>query len=209
MGNDQTETVPFEAGRIAHEERVRERRRRLREELAALRAEPSEGRAPVLEIGAGHGHFLAAYAAKHPEHHCLGIDLVADRVRRGNKKRNRLGVNNLCFIQAEAMEFLQALPEGVMFERIFVLFPDPWPKKRHHKNRLLSTAFFEAMAGRASPGAELCFRTDHRPYFDEVRARVASLSDWSLAPEAVWPFEEMTVFQARADSFSSLIAIRS
>jgi tRNA (guanine-N7-)-methyltransferase len=160
----------------------------------------------TLEIGCGHGHFLARYAQAHPERYCLGVDLLKDRLERAAKKRDRAGLENLHFFKAEAAEFLETLPFGVSIESVFLLFPDPWPKKRHHKNRLVRPDFLSALARRMVAGGRLYFRTDHAEYFESGRAIIVEHPDWQLEPDAAWPFEEATVFQLKADSFNSLVA---
>ena len=161
----------------------------------------------TLEIGCGHGHFLTGYAAAHPQTFCVGVDLVIDRVLRAARKRDRAALPNLAFIRAEALEFLSVLPPHVAFADIFVLFPDPWPKRRHHKNRIIQPELLTTLATRAESGARLCFRTDYAPYFEEAHATVAAHRDWQLAPSTPWPFELVTVFQSRAQSYQSLVAV--
>lgn len=187
-------------------EQVTARRGRLRAELAAIFPGP---RALVWEIGCGHGHFLARYAANFPEKFCAGVDLRRERIDKGRRKAALAGLPNCVFVRAEAREFLHALPAEVTFREIWVLFPDPWPKKRHHKNRLLRPEFFEAVAGRAGPDARLYFRTDYAEYFREVAEFVPFLKTWQPLPTAGWPLEHETVFQARAASYQSLIAVRT
>jgi tRNA (guanine-N7-)-methyltransferase len=178
--------------------------------LAALRAEfavlwqtwPAE---ITLEIGCGHGHFLNAYAQAHPGEHCLGLDLLADRIARAQKKARRAGLTNLAFFHAEARLLLEALPAPVRLGRIFILFPDPWPKRRHHKNRIMQPEFLQTLATRAGQGTRLCFRTDYLPYFEAARATLRDHPAWQLVEEP-WPFEHETVFQSRADSYHSFLA---
>lgn len=180
------------------------------EQLQTLLVKTLAGHSRItLEIGCGHGHFLTAYAAGHPQTFCVGVDLVIDRVLRAARKRDRAALPNLAFIRAEALEFLSVLPAHIAFADIFVLFPDPWPKRRHHKNRIIQPELLTTLATRAEPGARLCFRTDYAPYFKEAHATVAAHADWQLAPSAPWPFELVTVFQSRAASFQSLIALRA
>lgn len=176
----------------------------LRKVLAELFASTKQA---TLEIGAGHGHFLTDYAAAHPGEFCVGIDLLKDRVERATRKRDRARLANLAFLQAEAGEFLAELPPAVLFGRIFVLFPDPWPKRRHHKNRLMQADFLARLAERATVGAQLCFRTDDAEYFAAARAEVAAHRDWVLPADGVWPFERVTVFQSRAAGYQSLVAV--
>jgi tRNA (guanine-N7-)-methyltransferase len=159
----------------------------------------------TLEIGSGHGHFLTAYARAHPDRFCLGIDLVRDRVDRARRKQNRAGVDNLRFVIAEAEELLASWPDEARLGECFVLFPDPWPKRRHHKNRLIQAPFLAQLASRCQPSARLCFRTDHEPYFRESQSVAAGHPAWRLVSEP-WPFELATVFQERAPTFHSWIA---
>lgn len=189
-------------------ERIARRRSDLRAAVGAVLPSP---RALVWEIGCGHGHFLVRYAEKFPEKYCLGVDVRLGRLERGDRKLHRAGVGNCHFLRAEAREFLLALPAGVTLEEVWVLFPDPWPKARHHKNRLLTPAFFEAMAARAGVGARFYFRTDHAEYFQEVAGFFAAglVPTWQLVPGAPWPLEQETVFQARAPSYHSLMARRT
>ena len=156
----------------------------------------------TLEIGCGHGHFLTAYAEAHPQEFCLGVDIIEDRVLRAERKVRRAELTNVHFVRADARMLLEILPETIRLNRIFVLFPDPWPKRKHHKNRLIQPEFLDLLAKKAAFGANLHFRTDYDPYFDKALAVVAGHSDWDLT-EAIWPFEFETVFQERAESHQS------
>ncbi|HEU5081421.1 MAG TPA: SAM-dependent methyltransferase [Opitutaceae bacterium] len=160
----------------------------------------------TLEIGSGHGHFLTAYAATHRSEVCVGIDIILDRLARSERKRTRAGLTNLHFVRAEASEFMEVLPKHVALEKIFILFPDPWPKRRHHKNRLMQTAFLTALAARSRSSAKLFFRTDHVDYFTAATAALRSHPHWEIDESASWPFELATVFQERAETHHSCIA---
>lgn len=162
----------------------------------------------VWEVGCGHGHFLTAYADRHRELPCVGIDLLNERVVRAAKKKNRAGLAHLHFIRADAQMFLEEMPASVEFAAVYVLFSDPWPKKRHHKNRIMQARFLSDVARHASAGVPLYFRTDHKDYFAAAREVVESHPDWRLDPQAPWPFELPTVFQQRAESFQSIVALR-
>ncbi len=181
------------------------RRATLRAELAA--ALPPDAAGLVLEIGCGNGHFLTAYAGEHPDTLCIGIDLQLERIGKARRKRDRAGRANLHFLRCAADDFLGELPAAIRLRDIYVLFPDPWPKKRHHKNRLVNPAFLDALAARAGQGSRLFFRTDYRPYYDEAAEVVAAHSRWRLLPSGPFPFEHVTIFQSRAPSFHSLGAV--
>lgn len=189
-------------------EKIALRRSDLQAELARLLPAP---RPIVWEIGCGHGHFLVRYAQEFPTKFCVGVDLRLERLERSGKKRDRAQLPNCHFVRAEAREFLRALPPGVDLQEIWVLFPDPWPKARHNKNRLLKPAFFNALAGRAAPDARIYFRTDHREYFTEVVGFFAAgeIPTWRIDPAAPWLFEHETVFQARAPAYHSFVAVRT
>jgi len=187
-------------------ELITQRRTELRAELDAILP---QAHSIVLEIGSGHGHFLTRYAAEFPAKLCLGVDLRSDRIARSLRKVAHGRLVNCHFVRTEALEFLYALAPEVTFEEIWVLFPDPWPKKRHHKNRLMQADFLEAVAARSCPGTRLYFRTDFAQYFASVEALMPSLTSWQIQPNAEWPLEHETVFQARADAYQSLVAVRT
>ncbi len=181
--------------------------------LAEIRAQLSPllptAKPITLEIGSGHGHFLTAYAAAQPERFCIGIDLIGDRLDRSARKSNRAKLSNIVWMHAEATLFLEALPADTALAEIFVLFSDPWPKRRHWKNRVIQPEFLSLLASRAGQGARLHFRTDHAPYFEQVHEIVNQHASWKLDAETAWPFELPTVFQQRAESHQSLIAKRT
>lgn len=178
-----------------------ERRQELRSVLSRILSNQTEF---VWELGCGHGHFLNAYAAAHPEKLCVGVDLVLERIERAEKKRDRAKLANLHFIRAEARLFLEMLPPAATFSDVFILFPDPWPKMRHHKHRIIQPELLEVVAARATPMCRLLFRTDYPPYFEDAAATIREHPRWRIVEEP-WPFEFETVFQSRAPKFHSLI----
>ena len=163
----------------------------------------------VLEIGCGHGHYLTAYAGKHPTTPCLGIDLVTKRIRKGCLKRDKRGLEKLHFMKAEVRELLTAWPERLRLERIFILFPDPWPKKRHIKNRIIQAALLDRLAEQAQIGTALHFRTDHPGNFDYGREVIESHSAWTISDDVPWPFENPSFFQNLFTEYHSLTALRT
>lgn len=192
-------------GTAAYLDRLEQRRVDLRSQLA--RIFPLRAKF-VWELGCGHGHFLTAYAHAFPNKLCIGIDLMGERIARALRKRDRAKLPNLFFVHAEAHLFLEVLPAAVEFCELHVLFPDPWPKARHHKHRIIQPDFLSAAAGKATEHGRLYFRTDFRPYFAAAQAIVRDHPQWTLADDP-WPLEFSTVFQSRATEYQSLVARRS
>jgi tRNA (guanine-N7-)-methyltransferase len=173
--------------------------------LAQLYPEPTS---IIFEIGCGHGHFLSAYAAAHPETHCLGVDLVTQRIGRAIRKQTRLGLKNLTFFKADAAETLAALPTNVRLAGIFVLFPDPWPKQRHHHRRLLQTTLLDALTVRANLNAWLAIRTDDSQFFDWAKIQMNNNLAWNITSDILWPFEHTSYFQEIKGPYQSLLAVK-
>lgn len=198
--------LPGGAARAAFEAGKKATRDALAKKCAALF--PEECRL-TLEVGCGHGHYLAAYSEAHPEELCVGIDLITKRVAKGDKKKTSRGLERLVFVKAEALEFLDALPPHVSLDRTFVLFPDPWPKKRHWKKRLIQRPFLEKVAARTAPGGLLLLRTDHTGYFAWMEEEVAGCPLWKRDSAVPWPFEAPSFFQNLMSSWQSMVAVRA
>lgn len=160
----------------------------------------------TLEIGCGNGHFLTSYAQTYPERICIGIDFCTQRILRAKRKQTRAKLTNLHFLKADAAEFVDALPDNTLIDAIFILFPDPWPKTRHHKNRLIQNEFLNLLSHKSLNSTKLHFRTDHEGYFDWTNNEIKKNSHWQLDNASPWPFEEETVFQKKMGKYQSLIA---
>ena len=122
------------------------------------------------EIGFGNGENLLALAAAHPERDYLGIEVHrpgVGRVLLGLEERALTNVRLLCHDAVEVLE--RHLPEDSLDE-ILMLFPDPWPKKRHHKRRLIQAPFVTLLAGRLKPGGRVHLATDWAPYAEQMLA---------------------------------------
>jgi len=162
----------------------------------------------LFEAGCGHGHWLADYAEANPSMICAGIDLISWRVRKGNEKKAKRGLQNLHFYKAELSEFLGALPAAIRFDRTVLLFPDPWPKAKHHRRRMVQPSFLDEVARRTDRGGEFCFRSDDRPYFDWTVEHLSEHPDWEIDESAQWPYESETYFQSLMDGYYSVVAKR-
>ena len=162
----------------------------------------------LFEAGCGHGHWLTDYAEANPGIICAGIDLISWRVRKGNEKKVKRGLQNLHFYKAELSEFLGALPAAIRFDRTVLLFPDPWPKAKHHRRRMVQLSFLDEVARRTDRGGEFCFRSDDRPYFDWTVEHLSEHPEWEIDESAQWPYESETYFQSLMDEYHSVVANR-
>jgi tRNA (guanine-N7-)-methyltransferase len=162
----------------------------------------------LFEAGCGHGHWLTDYAEANPGTICAGIDLISWRVRKGDEKKAKRGLQNLHFYKAELSEFLGALPAAIRFDRTVLLFPDPWPKAKHHRRRMVQQSFLDEVARRTDQGGEFCFRSDYRPYFDWTLEHLSEHPEWEIDESAQWPYESETYFQSLMDEYYSVVAKR-
>jgi tRNA (guanine-N7-)-methyltransferase len=154
------------------------------------------GNSPVeLEIGCGNGRFLAAQAKKNPEIQYIGIERMLGRVRKLNRKAERLPTRNLHALRLEAFyTFYYLLPEHRL-RTVYVFFPDPWPKRRHQRNRLFSPLFLDALWMRLESGGVVQIATDHLDYYQEIKKTFAASSRFKEVPAMTRSEEEQTDFE--------------
>ncbi|MCC5864866.1 MAG: tRNA (guanosine(46)-N7)-methyltransferase TrmB [Wenzhouxiangella sp.] len=118
----------------------------------------------VVEIGFGNGQALAWMAANEPERNFVGIEVHEPGVGRLLRSLEAEGLDNVRVAMRDAVEVLteQAAPDSL--DQVRIYFPDPWPKKRHHKRRLVQPPFLRLLAERIRPGGLLHLATDWAPY---------------------------------------------
>ena len=153
----------------------------------------------ILEIGCGHGHWLSSFASINQDKLFIGIDLITKRIEKCNKKKHSLGLTNLFFIKAEALEFLSAFPKELQIQSTFFMFPDPWPKKRHFKNRLIQHHLLQKLACCSTSKSKIYFRSDHFGYFNWTLDILKSNENWQVVDED-WPHESGSFFQDLFDN---------
>jgi tRNA (guanine-N7-)-methyltransferase len=120
----------------------------------------------VVEVGFGNGSFLGGLAREHPDWNLIGVEIAATSLSRGVGLVRRQRIRNVRLVCADArMLVSEMLPEDST-RRIYLNFPDPWPKERHLERRLLHRGFFRLLSTRLEPDGELWFTTDHAGYFE-------------------------------------------
>ena len=135
-----------------------------------------------LEIGFGGGEHLAAQAGLHPGVRLIGVEPFVNGVASALRHVEDAHLTNILIHQGDARDVLNALPDACL-ERVFILFPDPWPKSRHHKRRLVQPEVIADLARVLIPGGRLRFATDWSAYADWALERF--LAD----PRFAWPAE--------------------
>jgi tRNA (guanine-N7-)-methyltransferase len=122
------------------------------------------GAPTILEIGFGMGETTAEIAQAHPEVNYLGIEVHSPGVGSLLRQVEARGLANLRIVQHDAMDVVEHMLAPASVDGVFVFFPDPWPKKRHHKRRLIQPPFVHALALRLKPGGLLHLATDWHEY---------------------------------------------
>ena len=122
-----------------------------------------------LELGAGDGSFLVRYAAETPDRNFLGIERLLGRLRKIDRKVRTAGIHNVRGIRLEAGYLLEWMIPPASLAAIHVYFPDPWPKRRHWRHRLVNEAFSRLAGSALIPGGSVFLRTDHSGYFEQMQ----------------------------------------
>ena len=127
------------------------------------RARPVE-----VELGSGDGSFLVEYAAQHPEHNFIGVERLLGRIRKMERKGLRSGLRNLLVVRIESSYFLEYLLSPNSATALHVYFPDPWPKRKHRRHRLINERFPSLARQALAPGGMVYLRTDDENYFEQM-----------------------------------------
>ena len=128
----------------------------------------------VAEIGFGNGDNLLALAASRPAEDFLGIEVHRPGVGRLLLQLEERALGNVRVVCGDAVEVLERYLGGPWLDEILILFPDPWPKKRHHKRRLIQAPFVALLSERLKAGGALRLATDWQPYAAEMLATLAA-----------------------------------
>jgi tRNA (guanine-N7-)-methyltransferase len=134
----------------------------------------------VLEVGCGHGAAALAYAAAHPGHDLLAVDVFTPALARMLAEADRRGLANLWMYEGDAVALLAERVPPASLAAVHVFFPDPWPKAKHAKRRFVSRANLDLVASRLVPGGHLLVATDIDGYAAHVRSEVAAHGGFAI-----------------------------
>jgi len=121
-----------------------------------------------VELGCGDASFLVEYARRNPERNFIGVERLFGRISKLDRKGRRAGLTNLRGVRIESAYFLQFLLPSKFVSALHIYFPDPWPKKRHHKNRLINENFPALARATLVSGGIIYLRTDDEDYFKQM-----------------------------------------
>lgn len=140
-----------------------------------------------LEIGFGGGEHLAEQAIRNPDVLLIGCEPYIDGVAKLVSEVDAEGLGNVRLLADDARLLLDELPDASI-ERVFILFPDPWPKARHHKRRIVSQDTLDRIARVVKPGGELRLATDHADYAEWMLEQVLAhpAFEWQAERHTDW-----------------------
>lgn len=157
----------------------------------------------VCEIGSGKGRFLISSAGENPERNYLGIERAAKYHQLIRQRVERLGLTNVRLLNTDADHFVRTYVPPLSVHRYYILFPDPWPKKRHRKRRLVTEAFLDQLLPTLTPGGSIHYKTDYLDYFEQMlsvsRARpdLLELQCRTITPDQADPEAADTNFERK------------
>lgn len=164
------------------------------------------------DFGAAKGKFLSESAVLNPSVYFAGIEGLTDRVRRSNRKIQRLGLRNAAVWRGWGKESLEALVPESFLDVLHVSFPDPWPKRRHWFRRLVNVEFLKIARTCLKADGILRLMTDHLGYFEAMKEHLGVQGGWVEVPwqddleRPVTEFE--TIFRAKGDPIGRIAVKR-
>ncbi len=164
---------------------------------------PDPKRPLEIDLGCGDGSFLINLAVNFPSKDFLGVERLLGRVRKVCRRSLKEDLQNLKVLRLESSYTLEWLLPDHCASRIHLLFPDPWPKKKHHKRRLVNEQFCASLVRVLEPNGEFLFKTDYLEYFEEsmsVLKSFISLKEIQWDPDSYYPktdFEKVWTDQGK------------
>ncbi len=135
-----------------------------------------------MDLGCGDGSFLINLAKHHPERDFMGVERLLGRCKKVAKRITRAGLDNARILRLDSKYVVEWLLPAASVSRIHLLCPDPWPKVKHNRRRLVQQGFLEAVEAALVPGGEFLFMTDHEEYFEWAVERIHASKLFGIEP---------------------------
>jgi tRNA (guanine-N7-)-methyltransferase len=155
----------------------------------------SESRPIEVDVGCGKGGFLLWAAQTQPDRNFFGVERLLLRLRKVDKKIRRLCLPNARLIRIEASYLIAKLIPESSVSVYHIYFPDPWPKRRHHRRRLFTPAFVADLRRTLQPGGAVNVATDQEDYFREIGTLMRESGFFVAEPPLSLPDEARTEFE--------------
>tara|TARA_B110000438_G_scaffold76751_1_gene76935 strand:- start:911 stop:1504 length:594 start_codon:yes stop_codon:yes gene_type:complete len=123
----------------------------------------------VLDIGCGEGEFIAELASRHPDKEFLGVEIKYGRIIKCLRKAKLNDLSNLKFALCDATIFIEKILPSNSLNKVFINNPDPWPKEKHEKNKLIRPSFLRSLYSKMKRKSALYIKTDSRDYFKKIK----------------------------------------
>lgn len=150
-----------------------------------------------LDLGCGSGDFVCGLARRYPDRLVIGVDVMLGRLRKARRKCDRAGLANVRFLRVGGWPLVgYVLPDHAL-HRVHVICPDPWPKPKHHRNRLLTAEYINRLTRKLVPGGILHLATDHTGYWEMMQTSVAQAGGCEPAADGIADVRDLqTEFEA-------------
>jgi tRNA (guanine-N7-)-methyltransferase len=148
-----------------------------------------------VDVGCGKGRFLMARAVGQPECGFLGIDRMQMRFTKLAGKIQTAGLSRTKLLRMEAGYAVEHLLRDASIACFYILFPDPWPKHKHHRRRLVQPSFITVVHSKLQRGGIIQFASDHQPYYAQVQELLADDTRFEEVEAMVPTAEERTDFE--------------
>ena len=148
-----------------------------------------------VDLGCGRGRFLLARARAWPQRAFVGVDRMLPRLRKLDRKLADQGLTNVRLIHGESAAAVAEILPRQSVTVFYLLFPDPWPKRKHLRRRLVAAPFVDHVWAALAPGGQIHCATDHLDYFDAIRKLLAADVRFEPVPPFMPTEEERTDFE--------------
>jgi len=123
----------------------------------------------ILDVGCGEGEFIVELASRHPGKEFLGVEIKYGRIIKCLRRTKLNGLSNLKFALCDATIFIEKILPSNSLNKVFINNPDPWPKEKHQKNKLIRASFLKALYSKMKRKGALYIKTDSKEYFEKIK----------------------------------------